>query len=132
MAQAGAAAKRAEGEPAAAEQGTVTVSGKLAGVYSDGDRRWISVYAPGGYCWKPAAGQEVLVLKAGQEKETACVLGAPQAEKDLMAGEVCLFSEGGSITLKNSGEIRISGDVSINGESLGDLIYRVVLRILGG
>lgn len=46
--------------------GEVTLEGDPAGAYLDGERRQLAVYGPGGYCWKPALGDRVLVLKAGQ------------------------------------------------------------------
>lgn len=52
---------------AAAEIGTVTLGGDPAGVSLGGERRWLTVYGPGGYCWRPTAGDKVLVLKAGAE-----------------------------------------------------------------
>ena len=57
------------GEPAA-ELGRVTLGGDPAGVSLGGERRWIGVYGPGGYSWRPTAGDKVLVLKAGADGET--------------------------------------------------------------
>ena len=48
------------GEPAA-DVGVVTLNGDPAGVELGGERRWLSVYSPGGYRWRPAAGDQVLV-----------------------------------------------------------------------
>lgn len=50
--------------------GEVTLEGDPAGAYLDGERRQLAVYGPGGYCWKPALGDRVLVLKAGQGGES--------------------------------------------------------------
>ena len=54
-------------EPAA-EMGVVTVGGDPAAVELGGERRWLPVCAPGGYSWRPGAGDRVLVLKAGADK----------------------------------------------------------------
>ena len=55
-----------------------------------GERRWIGVYGPGGYSWRPTAGDKVLVLKAGAEGESPCVLGTVQKGEALKSGEVRL------------------------------------------
>ena len=75
---------------AAAELGTVTLGGDPAGVSLGGERRWLTVYSPGGYSWRPSAGDRVLVLKAGAEGESPCVLGAAQNGGELKSGEARL------------------------------------------
>ena len=40
---------------AAAEVGTVTLGGDPAGVSLGGERRWLNVYGPGGYSWRPTS-----------------------------------------------------------------------------
>ena len=61
--------RRAEQARAAALAGEVTLAGDPAGVYLDGERRALPVFGPGGYVWRPAVGQRVLVLKAGERGE---------------------------------------------------------------
>lgn len=56
-------------QESAAEVGVVTLGGDPAGVSLGGERRWLSVYGPGGYAWRPMAGDKVLVLKTGAERE---------------------------------------------------------------
>ena len=51
-------------EECAADQGVVTLGGDPAAVYLGGERRWVSLYTPGGYQWRPKAGDKVLVVKA--------------------------------------------------------------------
>lgn len=46
--------------------GLVTLGGDPAGVFAGGERRWLPVYSPGGYRWRPQAGEKVLVVQAGQ------------------------------------------------------------------
>ena len=76
-------------EPAA-EMGTITMGGDPAGVNLGGERRWLNVYGPGGYSWRPTAGDKVLVLKTGAEGESPCILGTAQEGEDLKPGEVRL------------------------------------------
>lgn len=64
--------------------GEVTLEGDPAGAYLDGERRQLAVYGPGGYCWKPALGDRVLVLKAGQGGESPCVAGKRQGEAETL------------------------------------------------
>ena len=68
---------------APAELGTVTLGGDPAGVSMGGERRWLQVFAPGGYCWRPTAGEKVLVLKAGSQGESPCILGKEQQLDEL-------------------------------------------------
>ena len=72
------------------------------------------LFVPGGYAWRPRAGETVLVIKAG---DAVCVTGTESgAETDLAAGEVKIFSAGGaSILLKNDGTVEISGTLTVNG-----------------
>ena len=58
-------APRLPSEEPWADTGTVTLGGDPAAVSLGGERRQVPVYAPGGYQWRPAAGDQVLVLKAG-------------------------------------------------------------------
>ena len=59
------------------------VSGREAGVYLNGERRWLPVLGPGGVYWLPQAGEAVLVLKTGADGESPCVLARQQqAEAD--------------------------------------------------
>jgi len=116
-------------EEAHAELGLVTLGGDPAGVLVGGERRWLPVYGPGGYCWRPAAGDRVLVLKAGSEGETPCPLGTVQTEEELKPGEVCL--SGGGCRLKlGQDALELQGSILLNGERLEDCIARVVSDLL--
>lgn len=130
---------------AAAEIGTVTLGGDPAGVSLGGERRWLTVYSPGGYSWRPTAGDKVLVLKAGAEGESPCVLGTVQGTEELKPGEVRLaggenavyLSQDGlkltgdqsSLTLKQK-RAELDGELYINGKSLRDVIADVVAELL--
>ena len=132
---------------AAAEVGTVTLGGDPAGVSLGGERRWLNVYGPGGYNWRPTSGDKVMVLKAGAEGESPCILGTTQSAEDLKPGEVRLTGVGCDLLLgqgqleMTSGKSRVClnkdgtdvrGGLSIEGEPLEDLIKRIVMEILLG
>ena len=110
---------------AAAELGTVTLGGDPAGVSLGGERRWLTVYGPGGYSWRPTAGDKVLVLKAGAEGESPCILGTTQGEEELKPGEVRLAGCGSSIHLGEDG-VSLTGQVYINGQTLEELIAAII------
>lgn len=113
------------------ETGSVTLGGDPAGVYLSGERRGVAVYSPGGYQWKPAPEQEVLVLKAGADAETPCVVGVRQ-EAQLAPGEVCLFNRDGSakMQLTEDGRLDLTGRVTVNGTELETLILQIVQTAL--
>ena len=116
-------------EEPAAELGTVTLGGDPAGVSLGGERRWLSVYSPGGYSWRPTVGDKVLVLKAGAEGEAPCVLGTVQDGGDLRPGEVRLKGGESSVFLGQD-RLELKGDLFLNGQSLYDVIFEIVLDIL--
>lgn len=92
--------------------GEVTLGGDVPAVELDSERRALEVYAPGGYRWRPAQGQKVLVLKAEGDP---CIVGA-QSPGGLAPGEVAVESAGGAgIRLSNQGQVALSGNVSISG-----------------
>lgn len=116
------------GEPAA-ELGTVTLGGDPAGVSLGGERRWINVYTPGGYSWRPTAGDKVLVLKAGAEGEAPCLLGTVQQDADLRPGEVRLRGGESSVFLGQD-RLELEGDLYLNGRPLRDVIRDIVIALL--
>lgn len=92
--------------------GEVTIGGEAPAVELDSERRGLAVYAPGGYRWRPAAGQAVLVLKADG---TPCVAGTPSAG-GIAPGEVVVESAGGaSVRLDNLGKITLTGNAAVSG-----------------
>ena len=117
---------------AAAELGTVTLGGDPAGVSLGGERRWLTVYTPGGYSWRPTSGDKVLVLKAGAEGESPCILGTVQdAEGDAPLGPGEVQIKGGESTIRLGQErLELSGQVFVNGQSLADLITAIVISLL--
>lgn len=97
--------------------------------------RWVAVYAPGGYQWRPAVGEKVLVLKAGDHQESPCLVGVRQSEQQLEPGGVRLSGGEGQIDLCKDG-IRLTGQVWIGEQTLEDYVSaiarEVTLEILGG
>ena len=99
--------------------GTVTLGGDPAGVCLDGERRDLPVFAPGGYVWRPARGDQVLVLKTGADGEAPCVAGVRCAEEYGVAeGEVLLYSGGTSIRLGMDGTVSVTGKLLVNGKEV--------------
>ena len=111
--------RRAEESRAAALVGQVTLDGDPAGVYLDGERRDLPVFGPGGYVWRPAAGQQVLVIKAGQQGEAPCVAGALCGEQwQLEPGEVLIHNGEASIRLRMDGTVAVTGSMTLNGRAV--------------
>lgn len=115
---------------APAELGTVTLGGDPAGVSMGGERRWLPVFTPGGYSWRPTVGDKVLVLKTGSQKENPCIVGMQQQADDLGPGEVKLNGVDCSLRL-GTGQVELEGQVFINGRTLEDIITQIVLEIVG-
>ena len=131
-------------EECAADQGIVTLGGDPAAVYLGGERRWVSLYTPGGYQWRPKAGDKVLVVKAGDHRELPCLVGRrPDAlpEEELPPGSVRIHSGAGVVLLDEEGvtvkggKVALKGDIRINGQELEayiqDIVYQVLSSILG-
>lgn len=111
--------------------GEVTLGELPAGVYLEGERRWAQVYGPGGYCWRPALGEQVLVLKAGGEGEQPCLVGRRQQE-ELEPGEVSISAGQARIDLRPDGTLALGGTVTVNGMTLEALIAKVVSQMTQG
>lgn len=95
--------------------GPVTLAGDPAGAWIEGERRGVAVYAPGGYHWAPRLGDEVLVLKSGEEGELPCAIGVPAGGQALLPGEVLITAGGAAIRLKPEGEVAVTGRLTVNG-----------------
>ena len=117
-------------EEASAELGTVTLGGDPAGVNMGGERRWLPVYTPGGYSWRPTVGDKVLVIKAGGQREAPCIVGTEQQMDELGPGEVRLKGVDCSLLLGTE-QLELEGRVVINGQALEDIITQIVLEIVG-
>lgn len=115
------AKKAAEPE---ADVGAVTMGGNPSGVLLGGERRWVQVYAPGGYQWRPAAEDQVLVIKAGGEQENPCLVGKRQEDGALEPGEVRIAGGSGEIRLTQAG-VELKGMVYVNGMTLEQMIKAI-------
>lgn len=119
----------ADALPAAADMGVVTSGGALCGVYMGTERRWLGVLGPGGCRWRPKVGQQVLVLKTGQQEEDACILAAQQEENVLQPGEVELYADGCGIKLTRTGTVELTGQVLVNGIPLQTMIRQALAEL---
>ena len=115
--------------PSSADMGVVTSGGALCGVYMGTERRWLGVLGPGGCRWRPKVGQQVLVLKTGQQEEDACVLAAQQEESSLQPGEVELYADGCGVKLTRTGAVELTGQVLVNGISLEHMIRTALAEL---
>ena len=132
-------------EECAADQGVVTLGGDPAAVYLGGERRWVSLYTPGGYQWRPKAGDKVLVVKAGDHRELPCLVGkrpdALSEEDELPPGSGRIHSGTGVVLLDEDGltlkgdEVALEGDIYVNGQELEayiqDIVYQVLASMMG-
>lgn len=115
--------------------GRVTIGGERSAVELECERRGLEVYSPGGYRWTPKPGQKVLVIEG--RGEVPCVAGVRQGES--LPDKVSVESEGdsrlvlvpGSAALEGE-RVDLNGQVCVNGETLEELIARIVVLILGG
>lgn len=125
--------RRARGEApiTGADCGRVTLEGDPAGVYLGGERRWLPVYSPGGYYWKPAEDEQAAVLYMGTQQENPCVIGRLQGEPDreLKAGEVLLTGGKGSLKLGQWG-LEVNGELYVNGKRLEELIRELIRELM--
>lgn len=121
-------APRLPSEEPWADTGTVTLGGDPAAVSLGGERRQVPVYAPGGYQWRPAAGDQVLVLKTGAQRESPCVAGVCCQNGALSPGEVRISSGSGQVSLRD-GRVEVQGQLWVNEEQLEKLIERLATRI---
>lgn len=109
--------KRAGGQSpvGTALTGPVTLTGETAGAWLEGERRGITVYAPGGYHWAPTLGDEVLVLKTGESGEKPCAVGVSAGGQGLYPGEVLITAGKAAIKLGLDGKVAVSGSLTVNG-----------------
>jgi len=107
------AAGRHEEETATA--GSVTIGGDAPGVMTAGEIRGMGVWSPGGYVWRPAAGENVLVIKCGDGQRAVAGRETAAGPEGMKPGEVYIMAKGASLWLKNDGGIEISGNVNITG-----------------
>ena len=113
---------RRPAEERPAELGVVTLTGEAPAVWLTGERREVPVLGPGGYCWRPSAGDEVLVLKAGAEGEQPWVAGQSCGwPEELQPGDVGIYAGQAAVVLKAGGTVDLRGSVTIDGVPLEEL-----------
>ena len=121
--------------------GPVTIAGTRIGVLSDAEKRGVFVFAPGGYCWRPSEGEDVLIIKC--ESEEICTIGreTEAGPEEMVEGEVYIKSrEGASVWLKNDGTMELSGEVhmetpsgtKIHLKDDGEIEIKGIVNITGG
>lgn len=120
--------------------GVITMSGGETAALLDCERRGLQVYAPAGYRWSPKVGQRVLVIQG--KGEIPCVVGARQGGEapdavTVEARSLSLQGDDVGVTARDSavvqGErIELKGGIYVNGETLEELIIRIVMMILAG
>ena len=104
-------ARRREPEVGSAAA-TVSVGGEAPAVVTDAERRQGRLFSPGGYCWRPAGGETVLVVGGGEP----CVAGTEQhCPVELAPGEVYIHSGKAWLWLKNDGSVVLSGKLVVQG-----------------
>jgi hypothetical protein len=93
--------------------GRVTVGGEKPCVLTEGETRCAELAAcPGVYV--PAAGDEVILCRTCDGENV--VLGKISEAADAQSGEVYITTEGGgSVTLRNNGDIELSGTIRLVG-----------------
>lgn len=107
------AAKADKSERDTARLASVTIGGGDPAAVCGSERRGLTVIAPGGVAWLPRSGDEALLIRCGGEDAIAgAVVSAPAG---MQPGEVCVFSSGASVLLKNDGKIELTGDVEVTG-----------------
>lgn len=112
--------RKAQRSGQGAETGVVTLEGEKTAVYLTGERRDLPVLSPGGYCWRPAEGETVLVLKSGADGEELWVAGVPNTG-EISPGEVRIQSRQAAVFLGNDGSIDLRGTVKLNGTPIEEL-----------
>ena len=117
--------RRRQAQEDEAQLGLMTLGGGEPAANLGGERRWLSVCAPGGMQWMPQQGEQVLVLKSGEE---AWILGVPEEDRALLPGQTRLNGTKSSVFLGD--RVEISGEVMLNGESLKNYIRAVVSEMM--
>ena len=117
----------------AADTGTVTVSGNEPAVFTDSELRSVNIIIPGGFAWKPGIGDETLIIKSGDGRKCAVGKYGNEYINGISAGEVKIFSKGGTIWVKNDGTIAVDGTLQVSGrvEATGGF-YKNGTEIIGG
>ena len=122
------------------QTGIITMSGGETAALLECERRGLQVYSPAGYRWTPKVGQRVLVIQG--RGEIPCVVGARQDgdipdQVNVQAKELTLSGNSVSVSAQEAAAVQgervdLNGQVYVNGETLEELIARIVMMLLGG
>lgn len=105
--------RRSKQEKPIYTSGTVSIEGENCAVSGFTEIRGAAVYGPGGYIWRPAVGDSVLVFK----NDSPDIIGKKCDEADLEPGEICIRSQGGAeVYFRNDGNIVVRGNVILEGD----------------
>lgn len=109
-----------------AGMGKVTIGGKAPAVQTEGELRRTTILSPAGYYCAPRAGDEVMVLQAGDLGEDACLVGLKQnCPFDLKPGEIAIGTPESYIHIAPDGitlcgKVYVSGTLDVKGTVLVD------------
>ena len=103
-----------------ADQAVVTITGGETAIYTDGEERNVDILSSPGIGWRPKCGDEILVIKDSGGRKN--VFGKKQGalSENIAPGEVLIYSDSGTIWLKNNGDVHISRNLFVNGYVYSD------------
>lgn len=87
----------------------------MVNVQGDIEHRKISIISPLGIAYSPKLEQDAIVIKV--DDSNYC-MGVKMPDKNLNPGDLLLYSDKASISIKSDGSIEINGNVKINGVSV--------------
>jgi hypothetical protein len=123
---------RPEPPAPSALRGTVTLSGADVAAFTDAERRDVTVCTPGGYAWRPAVRDEVLVIKDAERHKSYLIAALSVSDPVLAPGEVRLYSGEAELRLTPDGGARLtSGRASIVMSPSGGIDLRGAVRVNG-
>lgn len=97
--------------------GVVSVGGKNPAVITDGEARNAELVTSGGSVYLAKAGDEVFLERTPDGDTVVVGHILKTIPEGVSEGEVYIEASGGSIHIKNSGEIVISGNIVLNGRT---------------
>ena len=90
----------------------------MVNVQKDIEHREVSIISPLGIAYSPKLEQNAVVM---QVDDLNYCIGVKMPDKNLNPGDLLLYSDKASISIKSDGSIEINGDVKINGVSVENL-----------
>lgn len=116
------------------DQGEVTLSGDVMGVYLDGERRELRMNNPGGYHWKPAVGESVLVVNENEGEKVLHIIGSNRTTEpgrqlplpEVEAGDVCVTSDGLAYVHLQGNDLRLQGNLYYNDVPIEVYLEKVI------